>query len=76
MNRYFFDRVGHTRSELDYRGCELATTESAAEMAELIALDLAVDTASDWVGWAIKVSNALGAHILTIPIQECDRVAA
>ena len=45
-------------------------------MAELIALDLAVDNASDWAGWAIKVSTALGKHILTIPIQECDRVAA
>ena len=76
MNRYFFDRVADTRSEFDYRGCELATVESAAEMAELIALDLAIDTASDWAGWAIKVSTALGKHLLTVPILECDRVAA
>jgi hypothetical protein len=75
VQRYFFDRVSGTRSEFDYRGYEFPTIESAAEMAELLALDLAIDTANDWTGWAIKVSNAAGDHFLTIPVQEFNPCA-
>jgi Domain of unknown function (DUF6894) len=76
VRRYFFDRVSCTRSEFDFRGSELATVERAAEMAELIALDLAVENASAWTGWAVKVRNALGQHFFTIPVQELDHVIA
>ncbi len=72
MKRYFFDRVSETRTEFDYRGCEFATLESAAEMAELMAVDLSIDCTSEWQGWTIKVSNVLGVNLLTVPVQECD----
>ena len=75
MQRYFFDRVSRARSEFDYRGCELANVESATEMAELLAIDLALDTENEWRGWAIKVCNALGEHFVTVPVQELDAVA-
>ena len=38
--RYFFDFVGHERSELDYTGRILPTPEEAYDAAELMALDL------------------------------------
>jgi hypothetical protein len=75
MQRYFFDRVSEACSEFDYRGCELATVECAAEMAELMALDLAIDATSEWTGWAIKVSNAAGQHVVTVPILAFDLAA-
>jgi hypothetical protein len=45
-------------------------------MAELVALDLAVENASEWIGWAVKVRNALGQYFFTIPVQEIDHVIA
>jgi hypothetical protein len=44
-------------------------------MAELIALDLAVDTESEWIGWDIRVSNAGGHHFLTVPVRELEMAA-
>jgi hypothetical protein len=46
--------------------------ENAAEMAELIGVDLAIDATGEWHGWTIKVSNALGHNLLAIPVRECD----
>jgi hypothetical protein len=40
--RYFFDFVGHERSELDFTGRILPTPEEAYDAAELMALDLLV----------------------------------
>ncbi len=75
MQKFFFDRVSGTRSEFDYRGCELASVDRAAELAELIALDLAVAAESEWIGWNIRVSNADGRHFLTIPVKELEMAA-
>lgn len=75
MQRYFFDRVNGTCLEFDYHGCELGTVASAVELAELIAIDLAIDAESEWTGWAIKVSNAFGQHFQTIPVQDLDVAA-
>lgn len=75
MQRYFFDRVSRARSEFDYRGCDLANLESATELAELLAIDLALDPENEWLGWAIKVRNAIGEHFVTIPVRELDAVA-
>lgn len=72
MTRYFFDRISDTGKELDYRGRELATPERAAEMAELIALDLAIDNTNKWAGWAIRVSNEAGQQLFRIPVREFD----
>jgi hypothetical protein len=75
MQRYFFDRVSETGAEFDFRGCEFANVEAAAEMAELIALDLGLDDHNEWVGWNVKVSNATGQHILTVPVRAFDAAA-
>ena len=66
MNRYFFDVVGHGRSELDYTGRELPTPETAYDAAELMAFDLAVD---DTIGWAVNVSNVEGHKLFSILVQ-------
>jgi hypothetical protein len=42
MNRYFFDVVGHGRSELDYTDRLLPSPERAYDAAELMAFDLVV----------------------------------
>ena len=42
MERYFFDIVGHERSELDYTGRILAAPKIAYDFAELMALDVGV----------------------------------
>lgn len=72
MPKYFFDRVNDTRKELDFQGCELATIARAAEMAELIALDLSIDDGGEWVGWVIRVSDENCRDLLTIPVREFD----
>jgi hypothetical protein len=74
-NRYFFDRVSRQRSEYDYRGRELPTPEKALQLAELMALDLGVDDAGDWSGWAISVSNAIGQKLFSVPVRH-DLAAA
>ena len=66
MQRYFFDVVGHGRSELDFAGRELPTPETAYDAAELMALDLAVD---DTIGWAVNVSDVKGHKLFSIPVQ-------
>ena len=45
--RYFFDFVGHERSELDYTGRILRTPEEAYDAAELMALDLIRNAAQE-----------------------------
>jgi hypothetical protein len=75
VQRYFFDRVSRARSEFDYRGCVLANVASATEMAELLAIELALDPENEWRGWAIKVRNAIGEHFATVQVQELDSVA-
>ena len=57
MKRYFFDIVGHQRSELDYGGRVLPTFDEACEAAELMAFDLAVKRADEMIGYKVTVSN-------------------
>jgi hypothetical protein len=76
MTRYFFDVVGHGRSELDYTGRILPTPESAYDAAELMAFDLAVKQEDATIGWAVKVSNVEGHKLFSIPVQESYLAAA
>jgi hypothetical protein len=50
MTRYFFDIVGHGRSQLDYQGRVLPTAESAHDAAETMAFDLAVRSENETIG--------------------------
>jgi hypothetical protein len=76
MNRYFFDLVGHKRSQYDFRGKELDSPQAAHQMAELMAIDLEVTDEGNWCGWAVSVRNALGQHFCSIPVQESRMAAA
>lgn len=69
MKRYFFDFVGHGRSELDYTGRTLATPERAYDVAELMAFDLVVAREEETIGWAVNVSTVEGRKLFSIPVQ-------
>jgi hypothetical protein len=76
MTRYFFDIVGHGRSQLDYKGRVLPTPESAHDAAETMAFDLAVTSESETIGWAVNVSNTEGQKLFSIPVQASYLAAA
>jgi hypothetical protein len=76
MKRYFFDVVGHGRSDLDYTGQILPTPESAYDTAELMAFDLAVKSESETIGWAVSVSSDEGQKLFSIPVQASYLAAA
>ena len=69
MKRYFFDIVGHQRSELDYVGHVLPTVDEAYDTAELMAFDLAVRQADEMIGFEVTVSNVDGRKLFSVPIK-------
>ena len=69
MRRYFFDLTGAGRSEYDYTGRELPSPESAYRLAELIAVDLAVDDQEPWYGWTVNVRNVQGREIFCVAVK-------
>ena len=69
MKRYFFDIVGRQRSEYDYRGHNFPSLTDAHKMAELIALDLGIESEGAWSGWCVEVRNVHGQQLLAIPVQ-------
>ena len=69
MSKYFFDRVSSDRAEYDYHGRALATPENARQLAELIALDLEIETDGRWSGWSVDVRNVYGERFFTIPVR-------
>lgn len=76
MRRYFFDVVGPDRSEYDYSGRDMPTPEKACGLAELIALDLALEPEEPWYGWTINVRSAEGHEFFSIPVQASYLAAA
>jgi hypothetical protein len=72
MKRYFFDLGSQSQSRYDYQGRECATPEAAYQLAELIALDLALD--GEWTGWAVAVRGPQGERFFSIPIRDADLV--
>jgi hypothetical protein len=75
MNKYFFDLVNPQRSEYDFRGGEFPTPDSALQLAELIALDLAIEPESKWSGWTVEVRNPFGQPLFSIPVPGPNLVA-
>jgi hypothetical protein len=67
VDRYFFDVVGHGRSDFDYAGRVLPTPERAYDAAESIAYDLAV-RGEDAIGWAVNVCSIEGRRLFSIPV--------
>jgi len=75
MAQYFFDRVGQNRAEYDYKGQVLPSLEKAREVAELIALDLSMETQTDWRGWVVDVKDALGRQFFSVAVQQPELCA-
>jgi hypothetical protein len=71
MRRYFFDVISGQYSNYDYCGRNFPTPESAYELAELMALDLAVDTEDEHVGRSVNVTTADGRKLFSVPVQPC-----
>jgi hypothetical protein len=76
MTTYFFDRVGRSRAEYDYKGRAFPTPDKALQMAELIALDLELEAEGTWFGWSVDVRNAQGQKFFSIPVGAPELIAA
>jgi hypothetical protein len=70
MRRYFFDLGSQSQSRYDYQGRECPTPEAAYQLAELIALDLALE--GEWMGWAVAVRSPEGERYFSIPVKDAD----
>jgi len=75
MQRYFFDRVGE-RPHYDYQGRDCPSPAAASQLAELIALDLAMYNDGQWTGWTIAVCDQHGTKVCAIQVPEPDLVDA
>jgi hypothetical protein len=76
VERYFFDIVGHERSELDYTGRILAAPKIAYDFAELMALDVGVLQEDEAIGWSVNVSSIEGRTLFSIPVRTSYLAAA
>ena len=80
MSRYFFDLVSLQRTELDFRGCDLASRDKALAQAEIVAIDLAldlgIDAVSAWHGWSVEVRDPGGERLFCVPVPDRARLAA
>jgi hypothetical protein len=70
MERYFFDVVGNEGPALDYTGRTLPTADEAYNVAELMALDLAVKQGDGVIGSTVTVSNTYGRKLFSIQVNE------
>jgi uncharacterized protein DUF6894 len=69
MNKYFFDVTGQHYCEYDHQGRILAHPEEALSVAELLALDLEVQDAEEWLGCAIVVRDCWGKQLCSVPVR-------
>jgi hypothetical protein len=76
MKRYFFDVNAKGCVEYDYSGRYLLGLEHAQQMAELIAMDLGCTTTDVSYKREVQVRDASGQHLLTVPVQPIDELAA
>ena len=76
MKKYFFDRVGQSCSEYDFRGREFADAQNALALAQLLALDLGVEGQEEFLGGTINVRNADGHKLFTVVICDGEAMAA
>jgi hypothetical protein len=68
MEPFFFDLLGTTSSSYDYHGRHLGSPYEARDLAEMMALDLSCSETEDWVGSKIKVRDAAGTTLFSIPV--------
>jgi hypothetical protein len=76
MDRYFFDIVSKTHAQYDYRGREFSSAEKAAQLAELIALDLEISPEGEWAGAKIAVCDQRGRQLFSRTVGMPELMAA
>jgi hypothetical protein len=76
MNKYFFDVIGQSSSEYDFRGREFSEPHKALALAQLLALDFEVGGGDEFCGGSISVRSADGHKLFSVPIRQPDLIAA
>jgi Domain of unknown function (DUF6894) len=76
MKKYFFDVVGQSGPEYDFRGHEFSEPEKALQLAQLLALDLEVGAEDEFSGGSVNVHNAHGRKLFSVLIGDLDLIAA
>ncbi len=76
MTRFFFDYTAKEQSLLDYGGHEFRSPQAAVEFAQAIAHDLKHSLTDNWLGWCIKVRNAGGMTLSSVPVDSQELEAA
>jgi hypothetical protein len=70
--RLFFDVIKQQCPRYDFHGRDFSRTEEAAQMAELIAVDLGCSETDNWVGSVVTVRNSTGETLYTFPVLMAD----
>ena len=68
MIRFFFDVVSTQSRRYDYHGRNFSRQEDAANVAELIAMDLGCSETDDWIGSHVHVRNVAGDTLFSVPV--------
>jgi hypothetical protein len=63
------------RAECHLRVGEFPVAERAFELAELMALELAIDVDRKWSGWTIEVRCPEGRKLFAAPVGNCLETA-
>ena len=66
--RFFFDVFKQQSPLYDFQGRYFSGPEDAAQMAELIAVDLGCSEDNDWLGSYVQVRNAAGEMLFAVPV--------
>ena len=66
--RLFFDVFKQRTPSYDFHGRYFGRPEDAAQMAELIAVDLGCSETNDWVGSQVQVRNEAGEMLFAFPV--------
>ena len=66
--RIFFDVLSSESKLYDYQGRYFDKLEHAADMAELIAIDLENSDTNDWTGSQIQAKNVTGQTLFSISV--------
>ena len=66
--RLFFDVFCNDSRDYDFHGRDFTRAEDAAQIAELIAVDLGCSETADRIGSHVQVSNAAGQKLFSIPV--------
>ena len=66
--RLFFDIFSQHSRDYDFHGRDFSRTEDAAQIAQLIAVDLGCSETADRIGSHVQVSNGAGQKLFSIPV--------